>query len=126
MDASLTRCFQQNKSNLACDMLLTYLDFNETFKTHTNARAFQLGAFIIQEGKSIVFYSIKCTGDQQQYTVAERELISIVETLKEFRAMLICQRLIMCTNRKNLTCNNFNTNIVLRWRLILEEYGLDI
>ena len=27
---------------------------------------------------------------------------------------------------KNLMCRIFNTNIVLIWRLILEEYGLDI
>ena len=33
---------------MAHDTLLTYPDFNETFKTHTDASAFQLGAVIIQ------------------------------------------------------------------------------
>ena len=33
--------------------LLTYPDFNETFKSHTNASALQLGVVIIQKGKPI-------------------------------------------------------------------------
>ena len=30
------------------------------------------------------------------------------------------------TDHKNLACKNFNTDIVLRWRLILEYYGPEI
>ena len=30
------------------------------------------------------------------------------------------------TDNENITCNSLNTNIVLIWRLILEEYGPDI
>ena len=32
----------------------------------------------------------------------------------------------ICTDHKNLTCENFNINILLIWRLILKEYGPDI
>ena len=62
----------------------TYPDFNETFKIHTDASAFQLGAVIIQKGKPIAFYGRKLTNDQQRYAVTETELLSILETLKEF------------------------------------------
>ena len=44
---------------MACDNLLTYPDFNEMLKIHTNASAFQLGAVIIQKGTPITFYSRK-------------------------------------------------------------------
>ena len=47
---------------MAHDNLLTYPDFNETFKIHTNASTFQLGAVISQNGKPIAFYSRKITG----------------------------------------------------------------
>ena len=111
---------------MAHNNLSTYPGFNVTLKSHTNASAFQLGLFIRNKGKPIVFYSIKLTSDQQQYTVTEKELLSVVETKKEFRNILLGQILIIYTYHKNLTCNNFNTNMLLRWRLILEDYVPDI
>ena len=56
----------------------------------------------------------------------ERELISIVGTLKEFKTILLGQKLQIYTDHKNLTYTEFNTDIVLIWRLILKEYGPDI
>ena len=41
---------------MARDILLTYPDFNETFKIHTNASALRLGAVMSQKGKTIYFY----------------------------------------------------------------------
>ena len=111
---------------MARDTLLTYLDFNETFKMHTNASAFQLGAVIIQKGKPIPFYSRKLTDAQQRYTVTEREILSIVVTLKDLRTILLGQKLRIYTDHKNLACKNFNTDKLLRCRIILGEYGPDI
>ena len=54
------------------------------------------------------------------------ERASIVETLKEFRTILLGQKLRIYTDHKNLTNKLFNTDRVLIWRLILEEYGPDI
>ena len=56
--------FEEINRIVARDTLLTYPDFNETFKIHTDASAFQLGAVIIQKGKTIGFYSRKLTGVQ--------------------------------------------------------------
>ena len=53
--------FDKIKRIVARDTLSTYPDFNETFKICTDASALQLGAFIIQKGKNIVFYSRKLT-----------------------------------------------------------------
>ena len=57
--------FKKNKRIVARDTLLTYPDFNETFKIHTDASAFQLGAVLIHTFKPIAFYSRKITDAQQ-------------------------------------------------------------
>ena len=49
-----------------------------------------------------------------------------METLKEFRNILLGHRIIIHTDHKNLTCKNFNTERVMRWRLILEEFGPEL
>ena len=46
--------FEKIKRIVACDTLLTYPDFNETFKIHTDARNFQLGVVIIQKGNRLL------------------------------------------------------------------------
>ena len=57
---------------VARDTLLTYSNFNDAFKIHTDDSAFQLGAVISQKGKPISFYSRKLTDAQMRYMVTER------------------------------------------------------
>ena len=42
------------------------------------------------------------------------------------RTKLLDQKLRIYHNHKNLTCKKINSDRVLRWRLILEEYAPDI
>ena len=77
------------KRTVAHNTLLAYPDFNKRFYIHTDASDYQLGAVIIQEAKPIALYSRKLTKTQERYTVTEKELLSIVETLKEFRTILL-------------------------------------
>ena len=108
---------------MACNTILTYPDSNDTFKIHSADNVFQLGAVIIQKGKAITFYSRKFTDSQQWYKVTEKELLIIVETLNDFRAILLGKKLRFCTGNRKLTGNNFNTYIVLILILKRVEYS---
>jgi hypothetical protein len=71
---------------------------------------------------TIAFYSRKLNIAQEWYTTIEREFSSSIETCKEYKNILI-----VFTDHKN---NNFNSlkgnssDRVLRWLLLLEEYGV--
>ena len=111
---------------LSKETLLRYPDFSKEFEIHTDASQSQIGAVIAQADKPIAFYSRRLTDCQTRYTTTERELLAIVETLKEFRNILLGQKIVIHTDHKNLTYDSFNTDRVMKWRLILEEYGPEL
>ena len=49
-----------------------------------------------------------------------------METLKEFRNIILGHQFTVYTDHKNLTYKIFNTERVMRWRLILEEFGPEL
>ena len=54
---------------------------------HADASKVQLGTVINQDNEIIAFYSRKLNLTQVHYTTIERELMSIAESLKEFKDM---------------------------------------
>jgi hypothetical protein len=115
--------FDTIKRIIGREVLLSYPDFTKPFEIHTDASHTQLGAVISQDNKPIAFYSRKLNPAQTRYTTTERELLSIVETLKEFKNILLGQEIVVFTDHKNLTAKHFNTERVMRWRLLIEEFG---
>jgi hypothetical protein len=118
--------FKETKALLSREVMLTFPDFLQPFEIHMDASDLQLGAVVAQNKKPIAFFSRKLNPAQRRYTTTERELLAIVETLKEICTILLGYKLKVFTDHKNLTYAHFNTNSVMRWRLILEEYGPEI
>ena len=63
---------------------------------------------------------------QTKYTVTELELLSIVEFLKEFKGMLLGQRITVWTDHQNLICDSLGRDCdrVMRWNLLLQDSTL--
>ena len=119
------KSFDDIKKVISRETLLAYPDFNKEFHVYTDASDYQLGAVITQNDRPLAFYSRKLNGAQSRYTTGEQELLSIVETLKEYRNILLGYKLIVHTDHKNLLYKKMSTDRLIRWRLLLEEYDVE-
>jgi len=82
-DSEHQRAFNDIKRIIAKQTLLHYPNFNKPFEIHTDVSLRQIGAVIAQNNKPIAFHTRKLRDGQHNYTTTERELLAIVETLKE-------------------------------------------
>ena len=98
------KAFDAMKAIMVKDTYIRHPDHNEPFHVYADASDLQLGAAIMQNGHPIAFHSRKLNTAQKNCTVTtiEKELLSIVETLREFRTMLYgCKELHIHTDHKN-------------------------
>ena len=98
------------------------------FEVYTDSSDYQLGGVIVQNGRPLAFYSRKLRGAQLNYTITENELLGVVETLKEFRCILLGHKIKVFTDHKNLEYVNSTATSqrAMRWRVLLEEFGPQI
>ena len=62
-----------------------------------------MGNVVSQKGKPIAFFLRKLSSTQKRYTTTDKELLVIVETLKQFKTMLKGQDMVVHTDHQNLT-----------------------
>jgi hypothetical protein len=94
--------FNEIKQQVSKETLLAFPDFEKEFHVYTDASNKQLGAVIMKEGNPLALYSRKLNSAQTRYTTGEQELLSIVETMKEFRDILLGQQVIVHTDHLNI------------------------
>ena len=89
--------------------MLAFPDFSKPFDLHTDSSDYQLGSVLSQDDKPIAFFSSKINATQLNYTVIDKELLGITESLKHFRHILLG-----------------NERKVYSQRLLIEEYGAEL
>ena len=85
------------------ETILAYPYFSKRFTIHTDVSDVQLGVVIMQDVKPPAFYSRKLSKTQINYTMAEKDILSIVETCKEFWNIILGHKIEVFTDHNNLT-----------------------
>ena len=70
------------------ETLLSYPDWKLPFTVHTDAYNKQLGAVISHKNEPIACFSRILSNPQRNYNTTEKELLMIVECIKQFRGIL--------------------------------------
>ena len=74
--------FNKIKVVITEDVMLAYLDYNQTFHVHTDASKFQMGGAVSQNKTSVAFFLKKLNKAQLKYMITEKKLLSTAKTLK--------------------------------------------
>lgn len=108
------------------DICLSYPDYKLPFQLQTDASDVGMGGVLKQNNKLIALYSKKFSAVQQRYTVSEKELLAVIESLKYFKNLIYLSEIEVKTDHKNLIHNNLDpqTNRMQRWKLLLSEYDI--
>ena len=104
---------------MARKILLTYPNFSKSFNIFTDASDFQLGGVITQDDLPFAFYSWKLNNAQKNYTTMEKELLSVIKTAEAHCNILLGFKCIFHSDHKNLSFENFKSECVKKWRLLL-------
>ena len=80
----------------------------------------------IPKGQAHHFLFAKDGQCPKKYTTTEKELVSVVAYLKEFRNILWGHQIVVYTYHKNIIYKKINTECVICWRLILDEFGPEL
>jgi RNase H-like domain found in reverse transcriptase len=107
--AACQQAFEQMKAVMAKAAFIRYPFHNKPFHIYCDTSDLQLGAVIMQENAPVAFYSCKLNA-QNNYTVGETELLSVVATLKEYRIMLYgCPNIYVYSDYTTATFPNMHT-----------------
>ena len=107
---------------VSAETLLSYSDWKLPFTFHTYYSGKQLGAVISHNNKPIAFFLIKLIKSQHNYTTTEKELLAIVECLKQFRGIVFGYEINILSDHKNLVyaATLSESQMVMLWQIILE------
>ena len=131
-----TEAFEEVKRQIASEPVLTIADPNKPFEIETDASDFALGAQLGQRDElgrlhPVSFMSKKLTGPELRYPLPDKELMAIVEALKDWRHLLIGAKhqILIRSDHKNLSSFTKKQDLnkrQARWTQELASYDFKI
>jgi transposase InsO family protein len=124
--------FTQLKEALMNTPILRNADNSLPFEVQTDASETGIGAVLQQKSEDgilpVAYMSRKLNAAEQNYSVHERELLAVVDSLREWRSYLLGHRFIVKTDHRPL--QHLQTQPQLsrrqaRWVIFLQEYDFD-
>lgn len=106
--------------------ILHYPDKNKTFTLETDASQTGFGARLVQDNKIVGFYSHKLTPKEANYTVMEKEIMSIVRSLEYFKHLIWNSKIEIKTDNKDLISKKNLSSRAQKCQLRLEEFNYEL
>ena len=120
------QAFLTMRGMIAADAISYYPDLNKPFEIYTDASNYQMGAMIIQDGRLVAYCSKKLSDTQKGYNTTEKELLAVVTCMKKYHDILYGGVINVHTDYKNLTFNTLSSPRVMRCKMFLEQYNINL
>ena len=132
-DQAQEESFNEIKKILCSQPLLQYPDFMQPFVITTDASGYALGAILSQgpigRDLPVAYTSRTLNTAELNYSTTEKELLTIIFAVKQFRPYVFGRKFTLVTDHRPLIwLYNLNdpASRLARWKMWLSEYDYDI
>ena len=131
-DEECEQSYQTLKKEMASAPVLRHPDFEKPFRIYSDASKHTLGGVLCQvkNNKEVVigYFSRRLSDTEESRSIAERELMAMVESVEHFRPFIYGLKCTCFVDQKSLKwiVKQDHNNKFMKYRLRLEEYNYEI